>query len=317
MRTPAAAVIVVAAVQCLAASRIAAQDTNGLRVVLKVYTAHPDRGDRLSTAASVDPANIGKTVTTAFSRLTGQCGSGVGGGPVADMGQASDGSMKKVYSAWATHVTPTARQGEAVTFRVAWERSRDNGKPSSVSDDTEVTLRPGQSMVLDVMPQTAEKSEPPPGCVVRSMVLTAAVERDPVPDQDRRLLAVDLWLVERLADGKERSQALELRGLYNSPIPFYFETVTEGGKSVDVFGDLQVSPGTPASEMKITTKSRVTPSLRPAYAGYYVGSTTGTLQVKPDEVVSVALPEVGHPQGDAGAFAARALSYRIRVRQLR
>lgn len=317
MKTRVMALFVLVALQCVAAGQTPAQDGDGLRIVLKVYTSHPDRGDRLSTAAVANAAEIGKTVTTAFTRLFGQCGSGVGSGPVQDTGQAGDGSMKSVYSAWATHVTPTARSGDAVTFRVAWERKRDNGKPSSAGDNSEVTLRPGQSMVLDVMPQAPEKSEPPPGCVVRSMVLTAAVERDPVPDQDRRLLAVDLWLVERLPDGKERSQPLSLRGLYYQPIPFYFDTVSEGEKSVDVFGDLQVVPGAAGSEIKITTKSRITPSLRPRFAGYYVGATTGTLQVKPDEVVSIPLPALGHPTGDAGAFAARALAYRVRVRQLR
>ena len=52
------------------------------------------------------------------------------------------------------------------------------------------------------------------------------------------MIAVDLWLVERLPDGTERSQPLSLRGLYNQPIPFYFDTLTEGTKTLDVFGDL-------------------------------------------------------------------------------
>jgi Sigma-70 region 2 len=126
---------------------------------------------------------------------------------------------------------------------------------------------------------------------------------------------VFLWLVQRLADGKERTQALSLRGLYYQPIPFYFDTVTEGAKAADLFGDLQISPGERTNEIKITTRSRVTPS--PVPHGYYVGSSTGTLQVVPGEVVSVPLPAVSQPRADAGAFTAGTLSFRIRVRQIR
>jgi hypothetical protein len=42
-----------------------------------------------------------------------------------------------------------------------------------------------------------------------------------------------------------------------------------------------------------------------------------TLQVGPGEVVSVPLAPVGRGGADAEAFAARALSFRIRVRQIR
>ena len=127
----------------------------------------------------------------------------------------------------------------------------------------------------------------------------------------------------------ERSQPLSLRGLYNQPIPFYFDTLTEGTKTLDVFGDLQISPGETDHEIKITTRSRVIdlkpspwrPGLlgypRDAVASYYIGSTTATLQLVPNEVVSVLLPPVGRGGADAAAFAARALSFRIRVRQIR
>jgi hypothetical protein len=213
-----------------------------------------------------------------------------------------------------------------VTFRLQWRRSRDNGKPSTLGDDVELTLLPGQSLSLDVMPQSADASGLPNSCV--SMWLRVGIEREPEPSQDRRLVAADLWLVERLADGKERSQPLSLRGLYNQPIPFYFDTVTESTKALDVFGDLQISPRGRNTEIKITTRSRVVDlkpgSPPPGYPvglpwppGYYVGSTTATLQVASDEVVSVPLPPVGRGGTEAAAFAARALSFRIRVRPIR
>ena len=249
--------LTVVLLQCAGSGRADAQVVDGLRIVVRVAVGRADGGDRRSTGGFVDPSAIGKTTTLAFSRLAGECGTGVSPEPLGDLGEASDGTMKKVYSAWTVQVTPTGRVGEAVTFRLQWVRSRDNGKPSTVSDDTELTLRPGQSLSLDVMPQSADASEPPSSCVVKALSLSVAVEHEPEPDQDRRLVAVDLWLVERLPDGKERSQPLSLRGLYNQPIPFYFDTLTESTKTLDVFGDLQISPGERTTEIKITTRSRV------------------------------------------------------------
>lgn len=309
-------------------AQVDAQYVDGLRIVVGVSVGRLDGGDRRSTAGTVDTDSIGKTARIAFSRLTGECGLSVRPEPVGDLGQASDGTTKNVYSAWAVQVTPTGRPGEAVTFRFQWKRTRDNGKASTVSDDTVLTLRPGQSLSVDVMPQSADASEPRGSCGIKSLSLSVAVERDPEPDQDRRLLGVELWLVERLPDGKERSQPLSLRGLYNQPIPFYFDTVTESTKALDIFGDLQVSPGGQTTAIKITTRSRVVDLKRglppPGYPVgrswppvHYVGSTTATVQLAPDEVVAVPLPPVGNGKTDTAAFAARALSFRMRVRPIR
>ena len=180
-------------------------------------------------------------------------------------------------------------------------------------------------MPLDVMSQMPEASGPPNPCV--AMSLSVGVEYWPQPDSDRRLLAVDLWLMERLPDGKERSQPLSLRGQYNQPIPFFFDTVTESTRALDLFGDLRVSAGGQTHEIKITTRSRVVslePAPRPPRLPAWVrwpldqnGATTATLQVAPGEVVALSLPPVGNGTTDAAAFAARALSFRIRVRQIR
>ena len=314
--------LIVVLLQVSGHSAARAQDASGLRIVVQVKVGRQDGGDRRSTGGFIDPAAIGKTVAHAFSRLAGQCGTGVGPAPLGDTGVASDGSMKKVESAWTVQTTPTTLAGEAATFRIQWTRSRDNGKPSTVGDDAELTLRPGQALTLDLMPQSDAASG---ACA--SLSLSVGVVYWPEPDQDRRLLAVDLWLVERLPDGKERSQPLSLRGLYNQAIPFHFDTLSASTKTLDVFGDLQISPGTETTAIKMTTRSRVIdlqPPPRPP--GYpvgapwphvYVGSTTATLQVGPSEVVSVPLPPVGRGGADAEAFAARALSFRIRVRRIR
>ena len=303
-------------------SAASAQDASGLRIVVQVRVGRQDGGDRRSTGGFIDPAAIGKTVAHAFTRLAGQCGTGVGPAPLRDLGVASDGSMKKVESAWTVQTTPVRLAGEAATFRIQWTRNRDNGKPSTVGDDKELTLRPGQALALDLMPQSDQASG---ACV--SLTLGVGVIHWPEPDEDRRLLAVDLWLVERLPDGKERSQPLALRGLYNQPSPFHFDTLRGSTKTLDVFGDLQISPGSETTGIKFTTRSRVIdmePPPRPSgfpagvpWPPLYVGSTTATVEIAPGEVVSVPFPPVGRRGADDDAFPARALSFRIRVRQIR
>jgi len=305
--------------------RAEAQGVDGLRIVVRGTNVRADGGDRGDGAGFIDPELIGKTSSLAFWRLEGPCGIGTGAKPPGAFGEASDGTLKKVHSAWAVLVTPTGRIGEAVTFRLEWMRIWDNGKPSMVRGDVEPTLRPGQSMPLDVMSQMREASGSPNPCV--AMSLSVAVEYWPQPDQDRRLVAVDLWLMERLANGKERSQQLSLRGQYNQPIPFYFDTVTESTKALDLFGDLRVLAGGQTNEIKLTTRSRVVsletvprPPRLPEWVRWPLdqnGATTATLKVAPGEVVALSLPPVGNGTTDAAAFAARALSFRIRVRQIR
>jgi hypothetical protein len=320
---PSVIALIIVLLQCAGSVRADAQNVAGLRIVVRVAVSRADGGDRRSTGGSVDPAALGKTTTWAFSKLAGQCGTHVGPRPLGDVGEAHDGSMKKVASAWTVQVTPTGRVGEAVTFRLQWARTRDNGKPSTVGDDVQLTLAPGQSLSLDLMPQSPDAPTDRDAC--KAMYLSVGVEHYPEPDHDRRLVAADLWLVERLPDGTERSQPLSLRGLYNQPIPFYFDTLTEGTKALDVFGDLQISPGEKTAEIKLTTRSRLVP-LGPAPPGHppglpwpprYVELKTATLRLVAGEVVSLVLPSVGDGTADAAAFAARALSFRIRVRQIR
>jgi hypothetical protein len=227
-----------------------------------------------------------------------------------------------VDSAWNVRVTPIARAGDAVTFRIQWTRARDNGRPSSLGADTTLTMNPNQWMTLDVMHQADPTLAP--SCGLRSLTLKVGVEPDPAPDQDRRLLGVDLWLVERLADGKERSQSLSLRGLYRQAMPFYFDSITEGAKALDIFGKVEVIGFAGNARVRLTTQTRACDmtlamprALRSGRPGYYVGAATGTLDVSFGETVSVAFPSIERPCADGPAFADRHLSYRLRVRQLR
>jgi len=176
-----------------------------------------------------------------------------------------------------------------------------------VPPEKELTLRPGQALTLDLIPQSDEASG---ACV--SLSLSVGVVYWPEPDQDRRLLAVDLWLVERLPDGKERSQPLSLRGLYYRPIAFYFDSITEGALALDIFGEVTAAPGDRTSDVKIITRSRIFDRSQPP-GRPFPRETTATIRITPNEVVSVQLPQVA----DSSAFSSRALSLRVRMRQLR
>lgn len=319
---PVVMMIAAALIHVTGASAARAQSADDLRIHLQASVGRQDGGNRVSTGAYIEPGATGKTSMFSFSRLAGICGTGVSPKPVADVGHAGDGNMLKVVSAWTTHVTPLRQNGDAVTFRMQWARTRDNGNPSAIGGDSEVTLRPGQTLSLDVMPQSLEAVGSMGRCL--SLSLEVGVIHWPRPDQDLRLVALDLWLVERHADGTERSQPLALRGRYNQPIPFYFDGLIAGTKTLDIFGDLQIAPGERSREIRINTRTRIIdstpPPPPPGYpAGarwpppHYVGSTTATLRLVPGEVVSVSLPPVDNGRGDAAAFASRTLSFRMRI----
>ena len=51
---------------------------------------------------------------------------------------------------WAVEITPVRVVNDAVTFRLAWARTRGQGKASTQPrNDMELTLRPGESIPLD------------------------------------------------------------------------------------------------------------------------------------------------------------------------
>ena len=209
---------------------------------------------------------------------------------------------------WAVELTPVRVVDDAVTFRLAWARTRDEGKTSTQPRrEMELTLRAGESMPLDSVIRPCASQ---PRAIGQS--LRVRVVRYPDPDYDRRLVALDLWLVEKMTDGSERSQPLSLRGLYHRPILFYFDSITQGAMVLDIFGDVTVASGDRTSDVKIVTRSRIfDPNQAPGRP--FPRETTATMRITPNEVVSVQLPQVAN----ASAFASRALSLRIRVRQLR
>lgn len=313
-RAIAAAAVVI---QIASVGHAHAQSADGLQIAIFGSEVTKAGGERMRRTGWIGAANIGKTVSQTIRAR--DCTSGVGS--TNDLGGRTertvrpDGQMTTTDSVWVVEATPLNVAGDAVTFRLRWVRARDNGRPSTQpSGEMELTLRPGQSMPLDLV-----TGPPPAGSTERCVrSLRVGVERDPEPDRDPRLLAADIWLVDRRPDGTEVSQALSLRGLYYQPIPFYFDRISQGAMSLDLFGDVHVTPvAKDRGAATVALKGRIiSPALAFLPSGSdYVASTSVTTPLVAGEVVSVALPEIGH--GTSPALVGHTLSLRIRFRQIR
>jgi hypothetical protein len=147
-------------------------------------------------------------------------------------------------------------------------------------------------------------------CTTKAASLRASAD---FPEPDRRLVGADLWLVERLPDGQERAQAQSVRGLFNHPIPFYFDSVTDGTKRLDFFGKLVAEPGQGGFTINVEA-IRAAPNSDPEWGYWAVRWFRSTLQVKPNEVVEVALPPI---DAKDAPLADRKFSIRIKSRQIR
>jgi hypothetical protein len=229
-------------------------------------------------------------------------------------------------SGWRVELTPIGINDGAVTFRLRWIRALDTGKEMSPKhEEIELTMRPGESRSLDTVTVPPDKATGRPCPIwdnrgkqieLSRVSLRVSVEYTPHESQERRLVGVDLWLIERVPGSGERSQPLSIRGLPHRQIPFYFDAITEKALSLEVLGHVAASPEGDAIAVALQTRSHWGPSAFDWRDGKrtptrYVDSR---LRMKPDETVEVALPRL---EGSAGPFAARTYAIRIRVRPLR
>ena len=227
---------------------------------------------------------------------------------------------------WRVHLTPLGMSDGAVKFRLQWVRALDTGREMSPkSEDIELTLRPGESRSLDSVRVPPDKSTGRP-CPITDrrgqqielsrVGLRVSVEYLPHESAERRVMGVDLWLVERVPGSADRTQALSVRALPHREIPFYFDAITEKDLSLEVLGHVAASPQGAALAVRLQTRSHVGPAVFDWRDGKraptrYVNSN---LQLKSGETVEVALPQL---EGSAGPFAARRYAIRLRARQLR
>ena len=295
-----------------------AQTFNDLQIRLGAYTLSNDGGDKpLGGWFSTGPVAIGKPVISTFSF----------GSTCEAFAVSSDGSLREdATTAWKIEVTPIRVVTDAVTFRLRWVRvaalrqqlnqlKLDAGKALGVpTDDVELTLRPGESWPVDTVavPSGAKTVDGRP-CGSTSSI-RASVDNYPWEEDERRLVVADLWLVERLSSGTEapRSQPLSVRGLPNRPFHFYFDSLVDGRVTLDIYGILVSRLETGALAFSVETRSRWAPG-SPNFSGPQ-RSVKSEIQVKPAETVEIRLPMLGD---DAGPFAKRAFSIRIRARQIR
>jgi len=301
-----AALIVVGAL--LPAGAASAQTYDRLQIKVEGNVVSAVGGERTSVGTSSGPLVIGKMTP-----------SGIGKEPRMECGlYAGPRLTGEATKGWSLEFTPTQVQGDAVTFHVRWTRL-DAGKESEPVD-ANLTLRPGESTPLDFLPLTPSASASPP-CRLTGMAIRMSVDYWPRPEQEARLIATDLWLVEKAPDGAERTQQVTVRGLPNQNLPFYFSPITDGGVSLDIFGELRGAPGRDQLELTVVARSRVveggqgSTTLR---VGSYLTSRKvepPPFKIKPGEVVSVELPRLS--ENVSGAFSSRTLSLRIRSQQVR
>ncbi len=302
----------------LAAGVASAQTFSDLQIELGAYTVSVDGGEQpLGGWFSTGPVTIGKAATSTFSF----------GDSCEAFGISSANDLREdATTAWKIEIMPIRVVGDAVTFRLRWIRFTGlaqqlsqalvaAGKPGKApNEEVELTLRPGESWPVDTLqvPAGAKTAQGRP-CGPTSSI-RVVVNTYPWEHEDRRLLAADLWLVERLANGSEaqRGQPLTVRGLPNRPLAFYFDRITEGGVPLDIYGTLVPHLANGAVTASFDTRCRWGLDT-PGFMGPQ-RSVKSSLEVKAGEVVDLKLPLLGD---DAGPFARRQLSIRIRARQLR
>jgi hypothetical protein len=285
--------------QLLAAGSVAAQTVNDLRIVVAGFAAGVNGGEKAVDVPLTAEPIAGKQTSGVFSMV------GCGGFSVRP---APNPFANNAAAGWTVEITPTRIVDHAVTFRLRWVRALDRAKGSSpTSGDVELTLRPGEARPLDSV-TVAPDVKTPDGrrCETDTASLRVSVD---YPTLDRRLIGAEVWLVERLPNGTERSQSQSVRGLPHRSVPFYFDRILD--MNVDIFGHLVVEPGQGDIEIALeTVRAWHNPSdnISPGYQS--ARWLRSTLHVKPDEVVEVPLPKLDEK-------GAQNFSLRIRARQIR
>jgi hypothetical protein len=308
------------AIVCAAAAPARAQTFEDVQIRLGLYTLKADGGEQpLGIWRSTGPVAIGTSTPTMVS-WSGEC-EGFG------ISSVKGDTIDKASTAWLIDLTPVRVAGNSVTFKLRSTRmmglrqqlDQAGGKPRSTQptgDEIELTLRPGESWPVD------EVALPPGGKTIsgrpcgKSASIRVSVEPWPWEGEERRLVAADLWLIERVAGGGEaqKTQPLSVRGLPNHATPFFFDRIVEANVPVDVYGTItpRLDSGTIAVAIEVRSRWG-NPGDKPGFAGPQ-RSVKSEVQLKPAEIVDVQLPAFDN---DAGPFARRQFSLRIRARQLR
>jgi hypothetical protein len=288
------------------------QTFDDVQVVVRGYELRANGGEHSEVSFSTGPVVVGTSESGVFS---------VRGCGLFGVSSGSSSFMEEAATGWRVEVTPLRVVNHAVTFRLRWLRALDNTKGfTPAGGDVELTLKRGESRPIDSVPvPTGAKTLDGGPCKVSATSLRVSVDYYPDEQFDQRLVAADLWLIERLPRGGDRTQSLALRGLPNRPMPFYFDSIVEGTISLDIHGQVVARPEKTAMAVTLQTRSRWGDNPLPTGPYRTAGNSEqrwveSMIQVKPGETVEVGLPKLG---AGAGPFANRVFSIRIRARQLR
>ena len=265
---------------------------------------------------AINGAETASGVTYDALAIRGQTATGTMGARGCGYFAASskDAALDNAEVGWRIEITPTRVRDRTVTLRLRWSRVVDRLSDSVTpppAGDMELTLKLGESRPLDSIRVSREaKTFDGKPCDKSLATLRVGIEPYPIEQYDRRLIATDVWLVERLTGGKERTELVSLRSLPNRSASFYFDSIRDRGTSLDIYGQLLANLDGDVIELAIETVSRWD-SKPPAYPYRWLQSA---VRVRPGEVVDVPLPKLGK---EAGSFGDRSFSLRVRARRIR
>ena len=298
--------------------RVLLRGTSDLQILLGTSIVTPLGGEHPGgTWFSSGPVVIGKPATATYSF----------GNTCEAWAVSSDGSLRDdATMAWRIEVTPIRVVGHAVRFRLRWVRATgirqqldqltlERAAAAKLpGEDIELNLGPGESWPVDTVrvPSGAKMVDGRPCGSIAS--IRVSVDRYPSAEMEHRLIGAELWLVERLPDGTEvqRSQPIAVRGLPGRPFNFYFDSIGDGDAILDIYGLLIARRLGEEVVVSVETRSRWAPDLRNIKGPQRF--LNSEIRVKESETVEIRLPLLGD---EAGPFAKRALSIRIRARPLR
>jgi hypothetical protein len=291
---------------CFVAATASAQTTNEVRVSVELVSYAARGSETVSSRLTVGlPGSARAAAVGVLSASTCQ-------DLIGPRGPAGTDVPNDAIDAWRVELIPlTAKPsripGHVWTFKLRWTRVVTDGKPSSVGNDVELTLAPGQSRMVETVPVGPAfgltQARQPCSTLFESVGLRLSSSYA----LDDRLFAFDVWLVERRADGQERSQLQAVRGRVNEPIPFYFDRLDT---NVDVSGKITIDPYHEEWLVSVsTTRVLATGGQRTGIMG-----EGPAVPLKPDEVVEIPLTAVS---GVQVLPELQNLALRIRGRQLR
>lgn len=299
----------------LAVAAAQAQSFDYLQIQLGTYAVNETGGEKpLNGWRSTGPVVIGRVSPSTFS-FGDTCEAWA-------ISSRRTGVREDATTVWHIDITPIRVAKDAVTFRMRWIRLATPRQPledasletfQSPIHDVELTLRPGESWPVDTVAvppaaKTVHGKECGPSASIR-----VSVDNYPGDQENRRLIGAELWLIERLANGKEvqRSQPLSARVLPNRSFTFYFDSITDASVPLDIFGTVAAWPDTGGIGAFVDTRARW-PRAPNAGARGPQQFVESEVLLKPEEIVEIKLPALTD-----GPYAKREFSIRIRARRLR